>query len=246
MSDTGAAFYGFDSKNNLCFTFASNDVLHFLRISPNDLGVSSDTHPTHEIDNLFEGISWEPDSGRFWLPQRFPRGDRQLTEEGLPTGEVLVYKGGYSQSGDAVTLGEDGLLAFYGQTGNGTVVSYQNHRSQLLDLPCVPSSYGKSNDTEIAGVLCTTSPDRLPEQGGLRVQSSEFLLVKTNGPSVIWRHQMLGLGTGNREYFRWASPVVYRFGKKVWVVAPTKKPELAVYEVPLPEDEPTKSKPTIH
>jgi hypothetical protein len=40
--------------------------------------------------------------------------------------------------------------------------------------------------------------------------------------------------------------VVYRFGKKVWVVAPTKKPELAVYEVPLPEDEPTKSKLTIH
>jgi hypothetical protein len=30
-------------------------------------------------------------------------------------------------------------------------------------------------------------------------------------------------------------PLIYRAGSKLLIVAPTKKPELAVYEVPLPE-----------
>ena len=76
--------------------------------------------------------------------------------------------------------------------------------------------------------------------------TSEFLLIRTDGPQVVWRQKMSAMGAGDKDYFGWASAVIEHGDKKVWVVAPTKSPELAVYEVPLPEDEPTKSEPTIH
>ena len=135
----------------------------------------------------------------------------------------------------AIPLGESGILAFYAMVSRGAVASYISGKSHALEVSCSPRPYGMSNDHAYAGAICITQPDRLPEAGGDRVLTSEFLLIRTDGPQVIWRQKMSALGAGNNDYFGWSSAVIEHEDKKVWVVAPTKSPELAVYEVPLPQ-----------
>jgi len=117
----------------------------------------------------------------------------------------------------------------------GSVASNTEHKSQVLELPCSPRPYGLSNDHAYAGAICITQPDRLPEAGGLRVLTSEFLLIQTDVPKIVWRHNMSSLGVGDDQYFEWASAVIDHRDKELRIVAPTKSPELAVYEVALAE-----------
>ena len=121
----------------------------------------------------------------------------------------------------------------------GAVISYSDHRTAELKLECLPRPYGTSNDPEYAGAICTTSPDREPESGGGKILSSKFLLLNTEGPSIVWRQNMdsVGVANGNGpdEGFQRGDPLIFRSGKKVWIVAPSKSPELKVYEVMLPQ-----------
>jgi hypothetical protein len=104
-------------------------------------------------------------------------------------------------------------------------------------LQCAPHPYGTSTDPAYAGAICTTQRDILPEAGGDKIMTSEFLLLKTDGPTVVWRHPMnfLTVADGNEmdTGIQAGNPLLYRAGSKLLIVAPTKSPELAVYEVPL-------------
>jgi hypothetical protein len=244
-ADYRCEFDGFDGDNRLSFMSFSRDVPRFVRVSAADFNVVSDTRTSSLTKAVYSDyLAWDPIIDRFWLPNS---GGNviQHNENGQATGEELRTDIHQLDVG-AIPLGQSGIIAFYAMVSRGAVASYNNQKSQSLELPCSPRPYGVSNDHAFAGAICITQPGGLPEAGGDRVLSSEFLLIRTDGPQVVWRQEMSAIGAGDKDSFGWASAVIGHGDNKVWVVAPTKLPELVVYEVPMPEDEPTKSKPTIH
>jgi hypothetical protein len=236
-------FAGFD-QDQLCM--ASNfyeygkpelEGLRFIRLRVSDLKSSSDT----KISGVTQrspgySIVWLPREKTTWVVNNYDVW-KQYTEAGQLTGQEFEHERAISQG--AVSLGGSKLLAFYGNYADGSVVSYADHRSPELKLQCVPHPYGASTDPAYAGAICTTQRDILPEAGGDKIMTSEFLLLKTDGPTIVWRHPMnfLGVADGNEMNtgVQNGTPLLYRAGSKLLIVAPTKKPELAVYEVPLPE-----------
>lgn len=243
FQDHQRMFAGFDG-DQLCM--ASNsfergkpqlDGLRFIRLRLSDLKPSSDTKISG-VTQRSPGypIVWLPREKKTWVLSSYDLW-KQYTEAGQLTGQELEHENAISQG--ATPLGGSKLLAFYGNYADGGVVSYADHRSSALKLQCVPHPYGVSTDPAYAGALCTTQRDILPEAGGDEIVTSEFLLLRTEGPTIAWRHPMPGLSVadGNEPDtgFQKANPLLYRTGPKLLVVAPTRKPELAVYEVALPE-----------
>ena len=169
-------------------------------------------------------------------------GWREFSEDGRLTGQdfwVSKPPKGPEESYGAVALGKGRLLAFFGGWDQGTAISYDDHQMNDLNLPCAPLQFGISNDPEYAGADCFVShPTR---QELWKESSSEFVLLKTDGPSVIWRQKDISLidiaetGKQGHEYYQKGNPLIYRDGKKIYVVAVSKAPELKVYVVPLPE-----------
>ena len=219
-------FYGFDSENNLCFQSSTSTVPRFVRASSSDLRVVSDTEASFLGRKIWTIMNWNTRTKRFWLESD----EKQYQEDGKPSGEELstlipeLNKGAYS-------LSKGGLLGFYAMVSRGAVVRYEAHRNQMLELPCSPSPYGISSNGEYAGVVCITQPGGLPEAGGDRVLTSEFLLIKSSGPTIIWREELARLGAGDQDYYRWSSSSIEADAEKTWVVTPMKSPELAVYEI---------------
>jgi hypothetical protein len=122
------------------------------------------------------------------------------------------------------------------------VVAYNDHQTTELKLPCVPHPYGTSPDPAYAGAICTTQRDILPEAGGDKIVTSEFLLLKAEGPTVLWRQKMdwvdvgyVSDSHGNDEGFQKGDPLIYRNGSKLLIVAPSKSPALTVYEIDAPQ-----------
>jgi hypothetical protein len=232
--DDRRVFAGFDSEDHLSFSSFSRDVPRFVRVSGTEFKVVSDRRASSLTKAVYSSyLTWNPIAGRFWLPNSGGN-VLQYNEDGQPTGEELTTAIHQLDVG-AIALGQSGIIAFYAMVSRGAVGSYTNHKSQTLELPCSPRPYGASDDHAYAGAICITQPGGLPEAGGDRVLTSEFLLIRTDSPQVIWRQKMSAIGAGDKEYFGWASAVVEHRDKKVWVVVPTKSPELTVYEVPLPE-----------
>jgi len=234
-------FAGFDG-DQLCFASNSYETakpnlegLRFIRLRLSDFKPSSDA----KID----GLPQEHPGSIVWLPKQkvtwVVRGVvwNQHTEAGQLTGQELEHDNATSEG--AIPLGETRLLAFYGRYADGSVISYADRHERELKLQCAPHPYGTSTDPAYAGAICTTQRDILPEAGGDKIMTSEFLLLKTDGPTIVWRHPMnfLGVADGNEMNtgVQNGTPLLYRAGSKLLIVAPTKKPELAVYEVPLPE-----------
>jgi hypothetical protein len=243
-ADYRCEFDGFDGEDRLSFMSFSQDVPRFLRLSATDFKVASDTRASSLTKAVYSSyLMWNPVAGRFWMPDGGGN-VLQYNEDGQPTGEELATDIHQLDVG-AIALGQSDVVAFYAMVSRGAVASYTGQKSHALELPCSPRPYGVSNDHAYAGAICITQPGGLPEAGGDRILTSDFLLIRADGPQVVWRHKMSALGAGAKDNFGWASAVIEHRGKKVWVVAPTKSPELTVYEVLLPEDEPTKSKPTI-
>jgi hypothetical protein len=233
-ADYRCEFDGFDGDNRLSFMSFSRDVPRFVRVSATDFKVVSDTRVSSLTKAVYSGyLAWDPIIDRFWLPNSGGN-VLQYNEDGQPTGEELATDIHQLDVG-AIPLGQSGVIAFYAMVSRGAVASYTNHNSQSSELPCSPRPYGASNDHAYAGAICITQPGGLPEAGGDRVLTSEFLLIRTDSPKVVWRQKMSAMGAGDKDYFGWAFAVIVHEDKKVWVVAPTKSPELAVYEVPLPE-----------
>lgn len=234
-ADYRCEFDGFDGEGRLSFMSFNRDVPRFVRVSATDFKVVSDTRVSSLSKAVYSSyLIWNPVAGRFWLPDGGGK-VLQYNEEGQPTGEELTTDIHQLDVG-ATTLGQSGVIAFFAMVSRGAVASYVNKKSQALDLPCSPRPYGASNDHAYAGAICITQPGGLPEAGGDRVLTSDFLLIRADSPQVVWRQKMSALGAGDKDYFGWASAVIEHKDKKVWVVAPTKSPELAVYEVTLPND----------
>jgi hypothetical protein len=223
-------FYGFDDEGNLCFRSSTRTKPRFLCVNSSDFKVVADTEASALKQRIWRVLNWNPTTKRLWLEND----DKQYWESGEPTGEELPSIVPELDQG-AYGLGNNDLLAFYAMVSKGTVVLYRSHRNQALELPCSPSPYGISNDHSYAAAVCITQPGGLPEAGGDRVLTSDFLLIRSDGPSVIWRQKMSRLGAGDRNYYRWASAVIEPSAGNVWVVAPTRSAELALYGVAVHE-----------
>ena len=234
-------FAGFD-QGQLCmasnvFEYGKPELegLRFIRLHASDLKIGSDTK--------MSGVPQENPGSIVWLPREkltwVVHGPvwKQYTEAGQTTGQELEHENAISQG--AIPLGQTKLLAFYGASADGTVVSYVDHRTLELKLNCVPHPYGKSTDPAYAGGICTTQRDILPEAGGDKIVTSEFLLLKADGPTAAWQHPMEGLivADGNEPDtgFQKGNPLMYRAGSKLMIVAPSKYPALTVYEIAAPE-----------
>ena len=239
--DIWRRFAGFDSQNLLAFACVRSDSLRFIRIRPADLTTVSDIRMSGPelLVPFSDFVAWSPRAKRVWIVSSPMRGDRwkEYTESGHTTGRAFGHLGPVSNG--AISTGEGELLAFYGNMiASGRVFSLTSHRKGELNLECDVHPYGISEDREYAGALCTTSPDREPENGGDEILSSEFLLLKVDGPSVVWRHKMswraVASGNGPYDGSQKGDPLILRHGAKLWIIAPTKSRKLEVYEVTLP------------
>lgn len=245
-------FAGFDG-DQLCIASDSYEPgkpsaagLRFIRLRLSDLKASSDT----KIEGLLQEhpgeIVWLPKDKLTWVV----RGNvwQQYTESGQQTGLGFEHENAISSG--AIPLGTKRLLAFYGRYADGSVIDYSGHGSSVLKLQCSPHPYQTSTDSIYTGAICTTQRDILPEAGGNKIVTSDFLLLKADGPTVVWRHPMSFLSVADSNEpdtgIQRGNPLLYREGSKLLVVAPTKKPELAVYEVALPVDKPATPKATTH
>lgn len=238
-------FAGFDG-NQLClvsnyYQYGKPEVngLRFIRLGASDLKATSDTKIAGVTQDTSTSIVWQPLEKATWV-YRPTVGDlwEQYTESGDKTGQELAH---HNATGEGVVpLGDAKLLAFYGRYADGSVISYADRHERELKLQCSPHPYGTSTDPAYAGAICTTQRDILPEAGGDKIMTSEFLLLKADGPTIVWRQKMNWLDVRNDDHetdggYQKGDPLIYRAGSKLLIVAPTKKPELAVYEVPLPE-----------
>ena len=226
-------FAGFDGQNHLSFESVYRDQPRFFRLSAGDFSRSSDVVASHLKQKVFSYVAWNPATQRFWLPAEDIVGSREYTEQGEATGEILQLQGRQLEQG-GVALGQLETLAFFGQLAKGTVVSHRNHQNRQLQLPCVPSPVGASIESEYVGAICVTHPDALPESGGDRVSSSELLLIKTEEPTVVWRQKLTILSVASGGQLQQGVPVFIRQHGKMWIVVPSKSPELTLYEVALP------------
>jgi hypothetical protein len=233
-------FAGFDG-DQLCiasnvYKYAKPDVngLRFIRLNLSDLKLSSDIKINGVTQENPGSIVWLPEERKTWVVHGVTW--KQYTEAGQLTGQTLEHLNAISEG--AIPHGETRLLAFYGKYADGSVVGYDDHRSTELKLQCSPHPYGISNDPEYAGAICTTQRDILPEAGGDKIITSEFLLLKAGGPTVVWRQKMNWLDVSDgREFnggFQKGDPLIYHAESKLLIVAPSKAPILSVYEIDTP------------
>lgn len=232
------SFFGFDEDGDLCFASNRRSGLRFLRMSSATLKVVSETSTGGPRQSEPFPIVWSPDAKVTWI---FPSSGldtwKQYTETGQATGQELRHRG--STATGAIAVGARQLLAFFGQFAKGEIDDYNDHNLSELSLTCAPHPYGSSNDPAYNGALCTTQRDALPEASGDRVLTSEFLLLRSPGPQVVWRHQMrwvgISEGTGFDNWFQSGNALIYHSGHAMLVVAPAKSPVLALYEVNVPD-----------
>ena len=236
--DSARLFAGFDENGSLSFASERGDNLRFVRMSSPDFKITSEiTGPKRQLYG--EAIVWSPKSRSTWLQLRSGSW-QEYHEDGTPTEAALDFRFMHGANNGATVLGSGKLLAFYGNFSNqGAVAVYSDGHTGELELKCVASGYSSGDVPGYAGAICRTSPDREPEHGGDKILSSNFLLLKTEGPTVVWRHQMdflaVASGNGRDDGFQRGNPLLYRAGSKVWIVAPSKSPALSVYEIDAPQ-----------
>ncbi len=230
-------FAGFDKAGNLSFTFDRKEGMRFVRIAPVNLKVVSNRLAVGLHQARSQEIVWFPVAGRTWTFSGWTHTWEEYSEDGTPTGQALRYKG---EPNAAVVLGDGVLLAYFGMWQKGMALSYHKGQQGRLPLACAPYQYGTSNDPEYAGAFCQASRE---QRGGWdKTISSEFLLLKTDGPSVVWREKDISFideaeidKHKHWEYYQKGNPLIYRDGKRIYVVAISNAPELKVYVVPVPE-----------
>jgi len=235
-------FTGFDSRGLLSIALERpSKGVRLVRVDPAQLKVISSRLTAQDIpwQDASDHLAWFPAARRVWTTTDGGAGSGwiEFTEDGKLTG--AGFSGPQDDTNGADALGEGKLLAFYGGSDHGTVISYHDGRSDTLNLPCAPSPFGISNDPGYAGALCFVSRPTNQELG--KPTAAEFMLLKTKGPSVMWREKNISLidtletDEHDREFYQKGHPLIYRAGKKVYVVAPSSKPELTTYEVPSPD-----------
>ena len=238
-------FAGFDG-DLLClgsnyYQYGKPEVngLRFIRLGTSDLKPASDTKLSGVTQDSSTPIVWQPLKKSTWVNRPTVGGLwEQYKESGEKTGQELTHR--QAVSNGAVALGDGKLVAFYGNMiAKGAVVSYADHHEEELELPCAAHQYGRSSDSAYVGGICATEKDVLPEAWGKKILSSQFMLIKADGPKVAWHHDMdfLGVSNGNEPDagFQKGDPLIYRSGSKLLIVAPSKAPALTVYEIDAPQ-----------
>jgi hypothetical protein len=237
-ADRHRLFAGFDERGLLSFASERSDMLRFVRINPSDFKIASEVTGPKQFNA--EPIVWWPKSQTTWV--QLPSGAwQEYHEDGSRSEAKLDFHFMHGADNGAMVLGVSKLLAFYGNfSDQGAVAVYSKEHTGELELKCVPHRYSSGHVPEYAGAICTTSPDREPENGGNKILSSEFLLLKADGPTIAWRHSMDFLSVADSNDTdtgrQWGNPLLYRTGSKLLIVAPSKSPALTVYEVALPKD----------
>ena len=238
-SDSYRLFGGFDETGLLSFTSARSGKLRFVRMNLSDFKIASEVTGPKQLNA--ETTVWSPKSRTAWVQLPVPYGAwQEYHEDGTPTEAKLNYHFMHGSDNGATVLGAGKLLAFYGDfSAQGAIAVYNNGHTGELELKCVPHGYSSGDVPGYVGAICTTSPDRKPENGGDKILSSEFLLLKADGPTIAWRHEMdfLGVADSNEPNtgFQRGNPFLYRDGSKLLIVAPSKAATLTVYEIDAPQ-----------
>jgi hypothetical protein len=240
-------FAGFD-RDQLCvasnfYQFGKPEVsgLRFIRLGLTDLKPISDIRAAGLWQETSGQIVWLPKEQKTWINQPGKAGSNvwtEYTEEGRKDGQAVAHRNGLSNG--AVAIGSGKLIAFYGNmVAKGSIVSYADHNEHELKLACTAHQYGRSSDPSYTGGICAKQRDILPEAGGDKIVSSEFLLLKVNGPDVAWRQPInfLAVANGNEPDagIQKGAPLIYRSGSKLLILAPSKDPNLTVYEIDEPQ-----------
>jgi hypothetical protein len=232
-------FAGFDESGLLSFSSARAGKLRFVRVQVSDFKIASEVTGPKQLNA--EPTVWSPKSRTVWVQLPVPYGAwQEYQEDGAPTEARLSFQFMHGADNGAVALGKGELLAFYGNfSDQGAVAAYKDGHTGNLELACVLHKYSSGDVPGYAGAICTTSPDREPERGGDKILSSEFLLLRTDGPTIAWRHPMSGLSVADSNEpdtgVQGGWPLLYRNGSKLLVVAPSKSSALTVYEIAVPQ-----------
>ena len=235
-------FAGFTNDSLLAFASAGGrEAMRFLRLNSQNLSVVSDTRlsGTKWVESF--APAWLPSAELVWAVRSLnPDTDEwmQYMEKGERTGQKMHHASDVSCYG-AVPIGGKGLLVFYGDmVSKGYVVSYYDHHSSDLKLACLPGPYGISDDHTYAGAICSTTTD-LSEPANNKTLTSDFLLLRTNPLGILWQHKMRDIAVGNvfgpTLVIQKGTPLIFRSGKRIWIVAPSRKSELKVFMVALRE-----------
>lgn len=233
--DSYRLFAGFDKSGQLCFSSVRSGKLRFVRMSFSDFKIASVVTGPKQLNA--EPTVWSPKGRRIWLQMPVPYGAwQEYYEDGTPTDARLDFQFMHGADNGAVALGAGRLLAFYGDfSAQGAVAVYNKGHTGELELKCVPHAYSSGDVPGYAGAICTTRPDLELEHGGDKILSSEFLLLRAEGPTVAWRHPMDRLIVADSDEIggglQWGNPLLYRAGSKLLIVAPSKAPVLTVYEI---------------
>jgi hypothetical protein len=236
--DSYRLFGGFDESGLLSFSSARSGKLRFVRVNLSDFKTASEAMGPKQLNA--EMTVWSPKSRTVWVQLPVPYGAwQEYHEDGSPTEARLAYHFMHGSDNGAVTLGAGKLMGFYGDfSAQGAVAAYNHGHTGELELKCVPSAYSSGNVPGYVGAICTAKPDREPEHGGDKILSSEFLLLRADGPTVAWRHPMEGLTVADSDEMGGGSqkgnPLLYRTGSKFLVVAPSKAATLTIYEIDAP------------
>jgi hypothetical protein len=238
-ADSYRHFAGFDEGGLLSFSSARAGKLRFVRVNPSDFKIASEVTGPKQLNA--EATVWSPKSRTVWVQLPVPYGAwQEYHEDGSPTEARLNYRFMHGSDNGATALGAGRLLGFYGDfSAQGAVAVYNEGHTGELELKCVPHGYSSGDVPGYVGAICTAKPDREPEHGGDKILSSEFLLLRANGPTVAWRHPMDGLTVADSDEMGGGSqkgnPLLYRVGSKLVVVAPSKTATLTVYEIDAPQ-----------
>jgi hypothetical protein len=91
----------------------------------------------------------------------------------------------------------------------------------------------------MSGQSAQPNPTGSRSIGGNKILSSEFLLLRDEGPTVAWRHPMDSQTVADSDEMgrglQGGNPLLYRAGSKLLIVAPSKAPVLTVYEIDAPQ-----------
>jgi len=237
-SDSYRLFGGFNEGSLLSFSSARSGKLRFVRMNLSDFKIASEVTGPKQLNA--EATVWSSKSRTAWVQLPVPYGAwQEYHEDGSPTKARLSYRFMHGSDNGAVVLDAGKLLGFYGDfSAQGAVAVYNDGHTGQMELKCVPHGYSSGDVPGYAGAICAAKPDREPEHGGDKILSSEFLLLKTDGPTVAWRHPMDGLTVADSDEMgggvQGGNPFLYRAGSKLLVVAPSKAAMLIVYEIDAP------------
>ena len=120
------------------------------------------------------------------------------------------------------------FLALYGNRVDGILVRLKNTSLTELPLGCSPIPWG-TGTPDLTGVMCVKQSTKKFEEGGNKVLSTAFLLVRDTTLAPVWRlFDTKGWSSG--------IPAIASFGSKIWVIAPVEPSSLQIYEIDAASD----------